>query len=38
MDHGAVDLILDRREMRDRLAGLLAMMTRQPAPAADVEN
>jgi acetyl-CoA carboxylase carboxyl transferase subunit beta len=38
MDHGAVDLILDRREMRDRLASLLAMMTRQPAPAADTES
>ena len=32
VDHGAVDLILDRREMRDRLAALLAMLTRQPAP------
>lgn len=38
MDHGAVDLILDRREMRDRLASLLSMMTRQPAPSADIEN
>ena len=32
MEHGAVDMILDRREMRDRLAGLLATLTRQPAP------
>jgi acetyl-CoA carboxylase carboxyl transferase subunit beta len=32
VEHGAVDLILDRREMRDRLAALLAMLTRQPAP------
>ena len=32
MDHGAVDMIVDRREMRDRLAGLLATLTRQPAP------
>lgn len=30
--HGAVDLIVDRREMRDRVASLLAMLTRQPAP------
>ena len=32
MDHGAVDMIIDRREMRDRLASLLATLTRQPAP------
>ena len=32
MEHGAVDMIVDRREMRDRLAGLLATLTRQPAP------
>ena len=33
LDHGALDLIMDRREMRDRLARLLAILTRQPAPA-----
>ncbi|MGE5623969.1 MAG: acetyl-CoA carboxylase, carboxyltransferase subunit beta [Bacillota bacterium] len=32
MEHGAVDIIVDRREMRDRLAALLATLTRQPAP------
>jgi len=32
VEHGAIDLIVDRREMRDRLAQLLAIMTRQPAP------
>jgi acetyl-CoA carboxylase carboxyl transferase subunit beta len=32
LDHGTVDLILDRRELRPRLASLLAMMTRRPAP------
>jgi acetyl-CoA carboxylase carboxyl transferase subunit beta len=32
MDHGAIDMIVDRREMRDRLAGLLATLTRQAAP------
>ena len=32
MDHGAIDMIIDRREMRDRLAGLLATLTRQAAP------
>jgi acetyl-CoA carboxylase carboxyl transferase subunit beta len=31
-DHGAIDLIVDRREMRDRLASLLALMMRAPKP------
>ena len=34
VDHGAVDTIIDRREMRPRLAALLAMLMKQPAPAA----
>lgn len=29
--HGAIDLIIDRRQMRDRLHGLLAMLTGVPA-------
>ena len=37
VDHGAVDQICDRRELRERLAHLLAMMMRQPAPPEDVE-
>ena len=32
LEHGAVDLIVDRREMRDRLANLLALLSRRPAP------
>ncbi|MCU0935619.1 MAG: acetyl-CoA carboxylase, carboxyltransferase subunit beta [Gammaproteobacteria bacterium] len=32
VEHGAVDLILDRREMRPKLASLLAMLTGRPAP------
>jgi len=32
LDHGAVDFICDRREMRDRLASLLSMLTARPAP------
>jgi acetyl-CoA carboxylase carboxyl transferase subunit beta len=35
LDHGAIDQICDRRELRDRLAGLLALMMRQPAPSED---
>ncbi|MDE2235536.1 MAG: acetyl-CoA carboxylase carboxyltransferase subunit beta [Gammaproteobacteria bacterium] len=30
LEHGALDMIIDRREMRDRLGSLLAMLTRQP--------
>ncbi|HEY3645408.1 MAG TPA: acetyl-CoA carboxylase, carboxyltransferase subunit beta [Gammaproteobacteria bacterium] len=37
VEHGAVDMIVDRREMRDRLASLLATLTRQDAPQ-DAEN
>ena len=32
LQKGAVDLIVDRREMRSRVASLLAMLTGQPAP------
>ncbi|UCH52648.1 MAG: acetyl-CoA carboxylase carboxyltransferase subunit beta, partial [Pseudomonadota bacterium] len=38
LEHGAIDLILDRREMRDRIASLLAMMTRQSAPVAATQE
>jgi acetyl-CoA carboxylase carboxyl transferase subunit beta len=37
VDHGAVDQICDRREMRDRLAHLLALMMKQPMPQDDNE-
>ena len=33
VEHGAIDMIIDRREMRDRLANLITMMTRMPAAA-----
>ncbi len=32
LEHGAIDMIVDRREMRDRIASLLTMLTQQPAP------
>ena len=32
VEKGALDLIVDRRELRDELASLLALLTRQPAP------
>lgn len=31
LEHGAIDMIVDRREMRARLHSLLAMLMRQPA-------
>jgi acetyl-CoA carboxylase carboxyl transferase subunit beta len=33
VDHGAIDLIVDRREMRDKLAALLALLMKQPKAA-----
>jgi acetyl-CoA carboxylase carboxyl transferase subunit beta len=35
VEHGAVDLIIDRRQMREKLGALLALMMRQPMPAHD---
>ena len=32
LEHGAIDQICDRREMRDRIAELTALMMRQPHP------
>ncbi len=33
LDHGAIDVIIDRREMRDKLAAMLALLMRQPRAA-----
>jgi acetyl-CoA carboxylase carboxyl transferase subunit beta len=33
LEHGAIDLIIDRREMRNRLASILANLMRLPAAA-----
>ncbi len=30
--HGAIDMIVDRREMRDKLANLIALLLKLPAP------
>jgi acetyl-CoA carboxylase carboxyl transferase subunit beta len=32
LEHGAIDLIIDRREMRDRIASLLAMLGKYAGP------
>ena len=31
LDHGAVDMIVDRRHMRDKLANLVTLLMRRPA-------
>ncbi len=38
LEHGAIDLIVDRRDLRDRIAALLAMLLRRPAPERHDEN
>ena len=35
LDHGALDMIVDRRDMRDRIGGLLTMFMHQPAVPAS---
>ncbi|MBU8974858.1 MULTISPECIES: acetyl-CoA carboxylase, carboxyltransferase subunit beta [unclassified Lysobacter] len=35
LEHGALDQICDRRELRDRLATLFALMMKQPQPQED---
>jgi acetyl-CoA carboxylase carboxyl transferase subunit beta len=34
LEHGAIDMIVHRRDMRDIIARVLAKLTKQPAPAA----
>ena len=33
LDHGAIDMIVDRRDLRDRIAALLRLMLKKPAPS-----
>jgi acetyl-CoA carboxylase carboxyl transferase subunit beta len=35
LEHGAIDMIIDRREMRSQVASILAMLTHRPAPASE---
>jgi len=37
LEHGAIDMIVDRRDMRDRIAAVIALLTRQPRPEAVAE-
>jgi acetyl-CoA carboxylase carboxyl transferase subunit beta len=32
LDHGAIDMIVDRREMRDRIVEMLTLLTHRPTP------
>jgi acetyl-CoA carboxylase carboxyl transferase subunit beta len=34
LEKGAIDLIVDRRQMRDKLASLITLLQRQPGPAS----
>jgi acetyl-CoA carboxylase carboxyl transferase subunit beta len=36
LEHGALDMIVDRRQMRDEIAQLLAKLLKQAPPAVDV--
>ena len=38
LEHGAIDMIVDRREMRTRVAGLLAKMTHHETPLVTEED
>ncbi len=38
LEHGAIDMILDRRDMRDRLAGLIAKLTHHKLDFCPVTN
>ncbi|MDO5610636.1 MAG: acetyl-CoA carboxylase, carboxyltransferase subunit beta [Pseudomonadota bacterium] len=37
LEHGAIDQICDRRELRDRIADLSALLMQQPHPPEDTE-
>ena len=37
VEHGAIDQICDRRELRTRIAHLMAMLMKQPLPEEDAE-
>src|SRR5258708_3723781 len=34
LEHGAIDMILDRRQMRDKLVSVITLLMRAPSPAA----
>ncbi len=38
LDHGAIDMIVDRRDMRDRIASVLALLLRRPPAEAPADT
>jgi acetyl-CoA carboxylase carboxyl transferase subunit beta len=38
LEHGAIDMIVDRRDLRDRIAAALAVMLRRPPLVRSDEN
>jgi acetyl-CoA carboxylase carboxyl transferase subunit beta len=38
LDHGAIDIIVDRRDMREKIAQLLTSFMQRPAPVLQTEN
>ena len=38
LEHGAIDLIVDRREMRQKVAQLSSILMRQPAPEIETDK
>jgi len=38
LEHGAIDMIVDRREMREKIGGLLAKLTNFPSPLMETEE
>jgi acetyl-CoA carboxylase carboxyl transferase subunit beta len=38
LDHGAIDMILDRRDMRERIGQMLCVMMKRPAPVITPEG
>src|SRR5512137_1444736 len=38
LEHGAIDMIVDRRDMRDRIAAVLALLLRRPPLVRQDEN
>jgi acetyl-CoA carboxylase carboxyl transferase subunit beta len=38
LEHGAVDMIVDRRELRSRLAAVLRLLMHQPGPEQPAES
>jgi acetyl-CoA carboxylase carboxyl transferase subunit beta len=37
LEKGAIDMIVDRRQMRSKVAGLVTLLKREPAPAAPAQ-